>query len=322
MFLVLKALLFCALAFAAGNDFMGDLMSPPGMSRGPRARYEYRHYGNAGMNHESFELRQSKFDVSTPLVTEENSQWRAHASADYDSINTKALFPNGRQLPNRLWDIGAGLTHSRTVQGDRTLGGNFTVGSASDRPFGAGRDLGFSLNLTYKVPQENEAAWIFFVSMSNTRGFLNYLPLPGVAYAFKAGERTRLVLGIPFLMIFWRPLDPWIVTFMYFPIRTVELRVAYGSPRGLQPYALASFRSRNFRIYDRAEKEERLFNDEGLLQAGLNLPVQRWLAFDLGGGLSFERKYFLAKKLTHRGSSPLITAENAVFGHFKATASF
>jgi|GEM_PF-6086568 len=322
MLIALKALLVSSLAFSASNDFMGDLMAPPGLTPGARARYEYRHYGNAGANGEDFGLKQSKFDLSAPLYVEDGYQWRAQASADYDDINTKARFSNGRGLPNRLWDVGAGISHSRTVQGDRTLGGNFSVSSPSDRPFGAGRDLGFSLNLTYKVPEENDAAWIFFLSMSNTRGFLNYIPLPGIAYTFKAGERTRLVLGIPFVMAFWRPVDPWIVTFLYFPVRTAELRIAYGSPRGLQPYALVSFRSRNFRIYDRTDKDERLFNDEGLLQAGLNLPVSRSLAFDLGGGVAFARRFFYAKKLTEQSSSPTIRVGNAAFGHLKATATF
>lgn len=322
MLLALKTFLFCSMAISASNDFMGDLMSPPGLTPGARARYEYRHYGIAGANGENFRLKQSKADFSAPLYVEDGYQWRAHASADYDDVQTKARFANGRILPNRLWDVGAGISHSRTVQGDRTVGGNFSVSSPSDRPFSAGRDLGFSMNLTYKVPAENEAAWIFFISMSNTRGFLNYVPLPGVAYSFRAGEKTRLVLGIPFLMLFWRPLDPWIVTFLYFPIRTAELRIAYGSPRGLQPYALASFRSRNFRIYGRSDKDERLFNDEGLLQAGLNLPVSRSLAFDLGGGNSFARRYFLAKKLTEQSSSPTIRVENAAFVHLKATATF
>ena len=322
MLLALKALFLSCLAFSASNDFMGDLMSPPGLTPGARARYEYRHYGNAGANGENFSLKQSKLDLSAPVISEENNHWRAHASADYDDIRTKAVFPSGRVMPSHLWDIGAGVSHARTVQGDRTLGGNFSLSSASDRPFGAARDMGFSLNVTYKIPEVNEAAWIFFLSMSNTRGFLNYVPLPGAAYAFKAGERTRLVLGIPFLMAIWKPTDLWTVTFLYFPIRTTELRVSYGSLRGLQPYALASFRSRNFRLKDRTDKDERLFNDEGLLQAGLNVPLSRSFAVDLGGGLAFARRYFLASKLTEQPSSPAIRVENAAFGHLKATATF
>lgn len=307
---------------AMANDFMGELMAPPGMRLGSRIQNEFRQYGNSGANRENFKLQQNKFEVSTPISQSETGNWRAKASADYDSIETNATFPNGRKMPNRLWDVGGGFSHNRPVQGDRTLGGNFSVGSASDRPFGAGRDLGFSLNLTYKVPAENEAAWIFFVSFSNTRGFLNYLPLPGFAYSFKANSQVRMVIGVPFALVFWRPTDLWMVSFMYFPIRTAELRLSYGSPRGPQPYVLASFKTRNFRLYDRADKEERLFVDEGLFQTGFNLPVVKGVVAELGGGLSFARRYFLATKVTDHAKAPLVKVENAPFGHIKLMAFF
>lgn len=319
--LALSAFVFCSLpAFA--NDFMGELMAPPGASQGVRVRNEFRQYGSAGANQESFELRQNRFDLSAPLAKTENGSWRARAFAEYDELKTRARFSDGRALPNQLWDAGAGFSHSRVVQGDRTAGGNFTVSSASDRPFGAGRDFGFSLNLTYKIPAENEAAWILFLSLSNTRGFLNYVPLPGAAYSFKAHERVRMVLGIPFALIFWRPTDLWTVTFSYFPIRTGELRLSYGSPRGPHPYVLASFKSRTFRLYERADKEERLFVDEGLFQAGFNLPVAGKVYAELGGGLAFARRFFLARKVTEHTNAPKIRAENAPFGHLKLMANF
>ncbi len=308
-------------AFAA-NDFMGDLMSPPGLTPGVKTRYEYRHYGNAGANSENFQLGQSKFDISGPLANNGKSSWRAHAAADYDDVKTKARFHDGRQLPNRLWDVGGGFSLTRRLEGDRVTGGNFTLSSSGDQPFSAGRDFGFSLNFTYKVPAENEASWIYFLSMSNTRGFLNYIPLPGFAYSFKAGERTRMVLGIPFAMIFWRPGGAFSVSFFYLPIRTAELRIGWGNPRGFQLYSLASFRTRNFRLHNRTDKEERLFNDEGLFQAGVNLPVSRAVILDIGGGLSCARRYFLAKKATEHNTAPLLKVENAPFAHIKATAAF
>lgn len=320
MLLALSALFIALPAFA--NDFMGELMAPPGMKIGNTAKAELRHYGAAEANHESFRVQQSRLEISSPFAGEEGRGWRAKAFAEYDDIRTRAAFPNGRPVPNRLWDTGIGLSHHRALNADRLAGGNLTVSSASDRPFGAGRDLGFSLNLSYKVPAENEAAWLFFLSMSNTRGFLNYVPLPGFAYSFRAHARVRMVVGIPFALVFWRPADAWTVSFMYFPVRTAELRLSYGSPRGPQPFALASFKTRNFRLYGRSDKEERLFVDEGLFQAGISSPLSRNLAVELSGGLAFARRYFLAKKVTEHASSPLVKAENAPFGQLQLRAFF
>jgi hypothetical protein len=309
-------------ALAASNDFMADMLAPPGLRPNVKAKYEYRHYDDAGSNHQAFSLRQSKAEISVPIASDPNGNWRAQAGADYDELKTRASFPNNRSMPSRLWDLGAGISHSRSLQNGRGLGGNFSVSSPSDRPFSAGRDLAFSLNAMYRIPGENEAAWILFLSFANNRGFLNYVPLPGAAYSFKAGERTRLVLGVPFVMLFWRPVDPLAVSFFYLPIRTAEIRVTYGPPMGWQPYALASFRTRNFYLHGRADKEEQLFSEEGLFQGGLNVPVAKGWSLDLGGGLAFGRLYFLASKATDRDSAPRLRAENAPFAHLKASASF
>lgn len=298
---------------AAGGEMFAEIFAPPGLAQRTRVRAEYRHYGD-----ESVELRQVKTEASMPVVKTESGGWRAHAQADYDALSSTERFPNGRLLPNRLWDLGGGVSHSRALEEGRTVGGGLTVSSPSDRPFGRGRDYGFNLNLTYKVPAENESAWIFFLSASNTRGFLNYVPLPGAAYAFKAGDRLRLVLGIPFVLAFWMPSEVLTVTFTYFPLRNVELRLGVGARRGLSGYVLGNFRARNFRLHDRPNSDERLFTEEGLAQAGLNVPLLGpAVTLEAGGGYAFARRYFLAESMGDRKDAPSIRPGNTPFGFAK-----
>lgn len=320
----MRALLFfffALTAHAAPNDFYSDLFAP-GYKPGTRVRAEFRRYENAHAGGKSFGLEQTRVDLSTPVLQSESSTWRAHVYGDYDALSTNAVFSNGRSLPKGLWDAGAGFSNTRALDGGKSFGANFTVGSASNQPFRHFRDLGFNLNLTYKLPQENEAAWILFLGWSNTRNFLNYIPLPGAAYFFKARENLRMLLGVPFLLAYWLPGNQWTVTAFVFPIRTGELKVAYGNPRGLQPYALVKYGTNNFRLTDRANSKERLFFDEGVAQVGLNLPVARGAFLDLSGGQSFARRYYLAEKATQRSGAPGIAADNALFANAKVSASF
>ncbi len=288
------------------------------MASRKRVRYEYRHYGG-----EAIKLRQSKGGASIPVAKDENSSWKASAQADYDAIETTERFPNGRQMPNRLWDLGAGISYNRALEEGRALGVGFDVNSPSDRPFGNGRDVGFNLNATYKIPAEGENLWILFLSASTTRGFLNYVPLPGAAYVYKASDSLRLVIGLPFAFLLWTPAETLTVTFSYFPLRNAELRLGMGPRRGLNGYVMANFRARNFRLHGRTDKDERLFNEEGLAQAGVNIPLLGpAVMLEAGGGHAFARSYFLAQKANERGSAPAIKPGNASFGFAKLNLTF
>lgn len=304
-------------ALASSGEMFAEIFAPPGATQRTRARYEYRHYGE-----ESLTLRQSKGELSVPVSKGDGRSWRASASADYDDIATKERFPNGRQMPNRLWDVGAGVSHQRILEDGKAAGGTFTLNSPSDRPFGRGRDLGFNLNLNYKIPEENESAWILFVSLSNTRGFLNYIPMLGAAYAFKASEKLRMVVGLPFVIAFWMPSEVVTVAATYFPVRNAELRVGIGPRRGLSGYILTNFRSRSFRLSDRTDSDERLHNEEGLAQAGLNIPLLGpALTLETGGGWSFARRYYLASGFGGRKDAPRIMPGSVGFGFAKLVAA-
>jgi len=310
-------------AHASSQELFAEMLVPGGPRPLSRARYEQRRFGEADAAGQTLSLEQHRLDLSTPLASSERSSWRAQASAGYDGIGTQARFPGGRPLPNRLWNVSGGLSHSRKLENERNLGASLSVGSASERPFHRGRDLGYSLSLTYRLPGEApESAWFLFLSASNTRGFLNHVPLPGFAYFFRAHERLRMMAGLPFVMLFWTPSDRWNVLAYYFPVSNAELRVSYGSPRSLQPYALLSHRTHNFRLSDRLDSQERLFQDEGLAQTGLVMPVARGVQADLGGGLAFGRRYFLATKVTQRNTAPGVRVANAAFGTVRLQAAF
>jgi hypothetical protein len=316
------SLLACLPALAATGDFFGDLFAPPGMSQASRLRLEQRSFSREHAGGMPFGLAQTRLELSTPVAASESSSWRANLFADYDAIESGASLPGGRLMPNRLWDPGLGVSHSRTLEDGRTAGGSLTVSSPGDRPFSKARDLGLNLHLTYKMPQSDGNAWILFLSVSNTRGFLPYVPLPGAAYYFRSGRKLRGLAGVPFVLLHWTPADRLAVTFFYFPLRTAELKVAFGEAGALQPYALVSYRTRNYMLSDRPDPKERLFYEEGTAQAGVLVPLGKAVGLDFAGGQSFGRRYFTANKITDRSDAPTMRPDNALFAAAKLQALF
>lgn len=314
-------LLVAGSAHAAGGEFLGDLFTA-GLSPGPRARIEQRLYEKKQAAGRSFGLAQTRFDGSVPLNRDLGALWKASVFADYDSVESGAVFSSGRKMPTQLWDLGAGLSRSKKLDDGRTLSGSLAVSSPSDKPFSAGRDLGFNLNLSYQLPQSDGNMWILFLTVSNTRGFLSYVPLPGAAYYFKASAQLRGLVGVPFAMLFWTPSEKWNVTLFVLPLRTGELRVTYGIRGSIQPYALTSFRTRNYRLADRTVDKEKIFYEEGIAQVGVNIPFARGYGVDIGGGQSFARRYYLAERSFDRSSAPRINPDNALYAQVKVGSAF
>jgi len=99
-------------------------------------------------------------------------------------------------VPDQLWIVETGVTHIRPLDSGGTLGGTFLFGSASDRPFAAGRDLTLMAVAFWNTPAKNDRdEWSFSVFFSPTSQ-LPY-PLPGIAYGWRPSESFEAKLGVP-----------------------------------------------------------------------------------------------------------------------------
>jgi hypothetical protein len=96
-----------------------------------------RQPGNLGMNAQFAR-------VAAPLVPPKEGEplWIGIGKFGRLELSTDAILPDSDQpVPDQLWLVETGLTHIRPLARGGTLGGTFLFGSASDRPFAAGRDL-------------------------------------------------------------------------------------------------------------------------------------------------------------------------------------
>ena len=137
--------------------------------------------------------------------------WLAIAKFGRLELATDAVLPDsGQAVPNQLWLVETGFMHVRPLANGGSIGGTFLFGSASDRPYAAGRDLTLMTVAFYNRPAARaDDEWSFSVFYSPTSQ-LPY-PLPGIAYVWRPSDRFEAKIGLP-PAVEWRPTDDWTFT--------------------------------------------------------------------------------------------------------------
>jgi hypothetical protein len=228
--------------------------------------------------------------LAVPLGIPEEGKplWLAIAKFGRLELATDAILPDsGQRVPGQFWLVETGLTHIRPLASGSTIGGTFLFGSASDKPFHAGRDLTLMAILFATVPARNARDdWSFSLFYSPTSQ-LPY-PLPGIAYVWKPDETFEAKIGLPG-GIEWRPNDDWEVSFNYFPLVNVNAMIRRRLAERLWLFGGYRTDTQIYFLADRTIEKERFYVFDQ--RAGVGLEQQ------LGSGFSLE---FLASYLFDR----------------------
>ncbi len=210
-------------------------------------------------------------------------------------LATDAILPDsGDPVPDQLWLVETGFMHVRpldgAVPGGGTLGGTFLFGSASDRPFAAGRDLTLMAIAFYNRPAANARdEWSFSVFYSPTSQ-LPY-PLPGIAYAWRPDPSFEAKLGIP-ASAEWRPDDDWTLSFNWFPL--VNVNATARRRLGDHTAFVASYRT-DTQIYflaDRIRNTEQFYVFDQRAAAGIERSLGGGFTFEVAASYVFDRTLF------------------------------
>ncbi|MFM7136389.1 MAG: hypothetical protein ACKO1M_04875 [Planctomycetota bacterium] len=210
--------------------------------------------------------------VAAPLVPPREGEplWIGIGRFGRLELATDAILPDSNQpVPDQLWLVETGVTHIRPLDSGGTLGGTFLFGSASDRPFAAGRDLTLMAIAFWNTPAKNERdEWNFSIFYSPTSQ-LPY-PLPGLAYAWRPSDAFEAKLGVP-ASFEWRPDDAWTISAAYFPLVNVNVEARR---KLAADWSFVAFYRTDTQIYFLAD---RVIDDE------------RFYVFDQRAALGFER---------------------------------
>jgi hypothetical protein len=219
--------------------------------------------------------------VAAPLVppVEGEPLWLGIGRFGRLELATSAVLPDSRQpVPDQFWLVETGFTHIRPQDSGGTLGGTFLFGSASDRPFAAGRDLTLMAIGFWNTPARNgRDEWNLSVFYSPTAQ-IPY-PLPGLSYGWRPSDAFEAKLGVP-ASLEWRPDDAWTISAAYFPVVnvTAEARRRLGAD-----WSFVAFYRTDTQIYflaDRRLDAERFYVFDQRAAVGLER--------SLGGGFTVE----------------------------------
>ncbi|HBU37395.1 MAG TPA: hypothetical protein DEB70_06270 [Planctomycetaceae bacterium] len=237
--------------------------------------------------------------VAMPLGIPEEGKplWLAIAKFGRLELATNAILPDSAEpVPSQFWLVETGVTHIRPLASGSTVGGTFLFGSASDKPFYAGRDLTLMSILFATVPARNQRDdWSFSLFYSPTSQ-LPY-PLPGIAYVWKPDETLEAKIGLP-AGIEWRPNDDWEVTFNYFPLVNVNAMVRRRLADKLWLFGGYRTDTQIYFLADRLIEKERFYVFDQRAGIGLDQQIGAGFSLEFLASYLFDRELFQGTSFT------------------------
>ena len=217
--------------------------------------------------------------------------WLAIAKFGRLELAPDAVLPDsGQAVPNQLWLVETGFMHVRPLANGGSIGGTFLFGSASDRPYAAGRDLTLMTVGFYNRPAARaDDEWSFSVFYSPTSQ-LPY-PLPGIAYVWRPSDRFEAKIGLP-PAVEWRPTDDWTFTANYFPLVNFNATARRWLADSLSLIAFYRSDTEIYFLADRRQDDQRFFVFDQRAAVGLEQTLGRGFALEATASYIFDRKLF------------------------------
>ena len=245
--------------------------------------------GDLAMNGEEIE-------VAFPLRIAPDGIWLGLGSFQRLEISTSAVLPDsGLPVPGQLWDIEVGMMHIRDLDNGWQAGGMFRVGSPSDRPFAAPRDMTVTLLGFLTIPSGERDAWDFSLFYSPTGQII--FPIPGVAYVWRPTPQFQANLGIPFSLDY-RPTETLTVTASYRPLNNVQVLVRQSLGEAWSIYGAYQTVNETFLLAGRLEDRERTYLFDQRLTLGVQRELGRGWSLDLSAAYVFDRQVFQAERFS------------------------
>ena len=233
------------------------------------------------------------------LYKDEKDTWGLNAKAGSFHLGNSMTIPgDGVVIPQNLWDLEVGGSYRHKISDREESSLSASVGSASEVPFHSIREVIFQTTFIYKIPAANENSWLFFLNESNNRSFLNYIPLPGIAYMVHSPSTgIDAVIGIPFASIVYHPNPFWAFQASVFGPAAYSLEADYIPSLTLQFYSVLNRAEQLWALSNRTDTKDRLFYERKKTGLGVRSTALAPVALDLFGGWEFGRRFFEAESI-------------------------
>lgn len=288
--------------FAPGEIADYDLYVEPGHSGSPRV-LDQRLWG------------------STPIVKRSSDTVSLNGRASLFDFSQPVPIPNTSVVfPDELYSVSGGASYLHKAGDRRQFGGNFSVGSASDKLFNSIHETEFQVTASAMIPSGQRNAWLFLLNYSNNRNFLNNIPLPGLAYIWNEPDHGfRAIIGFPFLYLSWRPDENWNARLSVTGTTNQRAEITRRIVGPLRAFLAYERSPLQWMPAGRADNSDRLIYDEKKTLLGLRSPITKVLSADLSGGRTFDRRMFEDHDAAH-SDAPRATLANGWIVFFDLTA--
>ena len=240
-------------------------------------------------------LGSQQLSLGFPIRIEESSIWLALGSVKRLEISTDLPWPDsGGPIPEELWDISFGTMHIRELSNGWKAGGMLRIGSPSDQPFGAVRDLTVMMLGCVTIPRDRDA-WSFSLFYSPTSQVV--FPIPGFAYVWRPNDRLQANLGIPFSLDY-RPTEKLAFTASYRPLNNIELLVRQSLTAEWSLFGGYRTTSDAYLLSDRHRDQDRTYFFDQRVELGLRRQLSRGWSLDVSAGYVFDRRIFQAESFS------------------------
>jgi hypothetical protein len=245
--------------------------------------------GELAMNGEELEL-------AFPVRIDTDGIWLALGSFQRLELSTAAVLPDsGLPVPDQLWDLEVGTMHLREWANGWRSGGMLRVGSPSDRPFEALRDMTVTLLGFLTIPAGQRDAWSFSLFYSPTGQII--FPLPGLAYIWRPNPQFEAQLGIPFSLQY-RPTESLSLTASYRPLNNVQVVIRQSLGQFWSVSGSYGTMNETFLLADRLEDRQRTYLFDQRLTLGVQRELGRGWSLDFSAAYVFDRQIFQAEKFS------------------------
>jgi hypothetical protein len=272
-----------------------------------RSDYRVTFYSTERVKNQDTELglTQHNFTFVTPLFQNSTDEWSVTARLRYQNYDTAAVLPDsGQRLPQELWDARAGLSYRHKFLNQWTLGGNVTVGSASDKPFHSEDELVVRAIGLLRIPSGERDAWLLSLSYTSDGEIfgIRHVPVPGLAYFYNPNDSFKAVIGLPFTSVEYKPFPALTLEASYLPPRTGRARATYVVFAPLRIFVGFDADHDSYFLANRGDPDDQLFYYEKRVTGGIRFDL-RHVGIEVTGGYAFDRLYFEGERYSERNEN-------------------
>ncbi|WP_413576508.1 hypothetical protein ACLVWU_00535 [Bdellovibrio sp. HCB290] len=259
-------------------------------------------------------VRITSGEVRVPLYA--GDSWAMSAAAYTESLNlgrtdfelgTKDIFI-GNSLRQEYIGIGA----RKTFDSGASISGFLASATASDDPWGSGKDKYTYAAVIYRSRMIDDHNWIFGVDQSQNRGIKNGQPFPYLGITYHLQNDMIVSFGFPFFRMVWKFAEDWVGSASVTPFgmrvaadRKINSNTSVG--------ALAALSVRSYLFHEREEDADRLFYQEimGEVFLARDLTEATRVIFALGGAA--DRKLYESERV-YEPNSQVTTIKSDFYG--------